>query len=245
MNTFALPEHVHFFFISPENVSLIEGLKEEKFYFSKLSVENSFGGLECVQMGDGCFNPQVGFIPNDSKDSPKKEMPKEIKTINAIDVDLINCEDGNYFDIFCGKARKESASKALVEVWIDTSSSMRSVDYSKDTDYCERRIIARKFRDECGQKVNMQVFDTSLKQMGALPTACMNYGLNDQKRLMKWISDSSAKQLYVFTDIDELSLELKDFLDTVPSTIYGAEQKKYTMKEVLKMTDKAITKYCK
>ncbi|ATH09200.1 hypothetical protein BIY24_14975 [Halobacteriovorax marinus] len=245
LKAFALPEHVHFYFISPEAVSFIEEFESSKIKYTKLTAKNNqAGGLDCIPMGDGCFNPQVGYVGEDMQEKkPVKERPH--RTINATDVDLINCEKGNYFDIFCGKAKKESGVRANVEVWIDTSSSMRSVDYSKDPSYCERRIVARKFRDGCGEKVNIQLFDTSLKQMGDLASACVNYGLNDQKRLMRWINDSSAKYLYIFTDIDELSLELKDYLDTIPATIYGGDRDTYTMKEVHEMTDKAVAKYCK
>ncbi|PIK14053.1 hypothetical protein [Halobacteriovorax sp. JY17] len=247
VKSFALPDHVHFFFISPETVSIINEIGDEEIKFSKLTAKNITGGeLDCVPMGDGCFNPQIGFVEDQSKSKPiAKEQPAPHRTINATDVDMINCEKGNYFDIFCGKAKKESGARAEVEVWLDTSSSMRTVDYNKDASYCERRIIARKFREGCGEKVNIQLFDTSIKQMGDLASACVNYGLNDQKRLMRWINDSSVKQLYVFTDIDELSLELKDYLDSIPSTIYGGDQKRYTMEDVHEMTDKAVANYCK
>ncbi len=246
LNTFALPEHVHFFFISGDGVSSLDKIEDHKFRFSKLTAKNVLEeDPECVPMGDGCFHPQLGYVEEDTV--LKKEEPRDVprKTINAVDIDLIKCEDGNYFDIFCGKAKKESGVKALVEVWIDTSSSMRTVDYSKDPNYCQRRIIARKFREGCAEKVNIQLFDTSLKEMGDLSSACVNYGLNDQKRLMTWIKDSSAKQLYVFTDIDELSIELKDFLDSIPATIYGGERKRYFMKDVQEMTEKTVSKYCK
>mgnify|MGYP000277129891 FL=1 len=247
VKSFALPDHVHFFFISPDSVSLIEEIGDGEIKYSKLSAENIFDeDHKCIKMGDGCFNPQVGFIEDESL---KKPLPVKksttYKTINGLDVDMINCEGGNHFDIFCGKAKKESGVRAELEVWLDTSSSMRSVDYNKDASYCERRVIARKFREGCGGKVNIQLFDTSLKQMGDLASACVNYGLNDQKRLIRWMNDSSVKQLYIFTDIDELSLELKDYLDSIPSTIYGGDQKRYTMNDVHEMTDKTVANYCK
>lgn len=246
LNTFALPEHVHFFFISGDGVSLINSIEESGFNFSKYTAKNVFDEEpECVPMGDGCFHPQIGYIEKGTSGTKKKLEKVPNKTINAVDIDLIKCEDGNYFDIFCGKAKKESTTKALFEVWLDTSSSMRSVDYSKDPSYCERRIVARKFREGCGEKVNIQLFDTSLKEMGDLSSACVNYGLNDQKRLMRWIKDSTAKQLYILTDIDELSLELKDFLDSIPATIYGGDNRRFFMKDVQEMTEKTVAKYCK
>ncbi|WP_372653438.1 hypothetical protein [Halobacteriovorax sp.] len=246
LNTFALPEHVHFFFISGDGVSLMRKIEDGQIRFSELTAKNVLEeDPECVPMGDGCFHPQLGYVEKTT--IAVKERPTQVpqNTINAVDIDLIKCEDGNYFDIFCGKAKKESTEKALVEIWIDTSSSMRSVDYSKDPNYCQRRIVARKFREGCAEKVNIQLFDTSLKEMGDLSSSCVNYGLNDQKRLMRWIKDSSAKQLYVLTDIDELSLELKDFLDSIPATIYGGEGKRYYMKDVQEMTEKTVSKYCK
>lgn len=195
-------------------------------------------------MGDGCFHPQLGFVKGDSGEGKEKTVLEPLKTINSSDVDLVNCDKGNYFDIFCGKA-KGPTKRSGIEFWIDTSSSMRNIDYNKDPQYCERRVIVRKIRDACGEKIDLQVFDTAKKQLGEASAVCQNYGLNNQKKLIKWIKNSNVKSVYIITDIDEFSIELRDFLISSGAHIYGGDSGTYSMKDLHKFVDAAVSKYCK
>jgi hypothetical protein len=242
--SFAIPAEVHFFFISPKSVTLLKHLDIYPKFSKQLLSQRTEEEEECVPMGDGCFNPQVGFVEGDAGAGKEEPEAKPLKTINAEDVNLINCDKDNYFDIYCGKARKQGKPSG-VEFWIDTSSSMRSIDYNADPHFCERRSLASKLRSSCGSKIDIHTFDTSKKQAGSLDSLCQNYGLNDQKRLMQWIQDSSAKVVYVLTDKDEFSIQLRDFLHSISAKIYGGDSGVYTMKDMHKFVDDASRKYCK
>ena len=240
---FAVPSEVHFFFISPESAVLLKNMDFKiKFSHTLLSDATSVAE-ECVPMGDGCFNPQIGFVEGNAG-AGKKEEVKALKTINAEDVNLVDCDKNNYFDIFCGKA-KAGAKPSGVEFWIDTSSSMRSIDFSSDASFCERRTIATKIRNSCGSRVDIHIFDTSKKQAGSLDTVCQNYGLNNQKKLIQWVQDSTAKVVYILTDKDEFTIELRDFLHSISAKIYGGDSGTYTMKSMHKFVTDVASKHCK
>jgi len=236
-----LPGEIHFFFVSPARTSLYKNFN----LYPILSDESiATNDATCVPMGDGCFHPQLGFVKGDSGAGKKETILKPLKTINSREVDLIKCKKGNYFDIFCGKA-SGAAKRSGIEFWIDTSSSMRNIDYNKDPQFCERRVIVRKIRDACGEKINLQVFDTSKKELGVSSSVCQNYGLNNQKKLIKWIKDSNAKSVYIVTDIDEFSIQLRDFLVSSGAHIYGGDSGTYSMKDLHNYVDGAVSKYCK
>ena len=57
----------------------------------------------------------------------KKQKEVEVKTINAPETDLINCDKNSFFDIYCGKSKKPQRT-AKIEVWIDTSTSLKNID---------------------------------------------------------------------------------------------------------------------
>jgi hypothetical protein len=201
-------------------------------------------------MGDGCFHPQLGYMEDfeEGKKKNKKEVPTvKVKTINSYNTDLIECsKDKNHFDFFCGKVGKEKPYKPKpVEVWIDTSSSMKRVDYRKDSTspFCKRRDFVKKVRSICSDKADIYLFDTSRKQMGSLDGVCDNYGMNDDKRLITWIKNSQAKHLIVVTDIDELSPRLADYLDTIGATVHGVGTRALTAIELLGHKD-SIKKSC-
>lgn len=239
----AVPGEVHFFFISPESAVLLKRMDFKIKFSNTFLSQATTAEEECVPMGDGCFNPQIGFVEGDAG-AGKVEEVKALKTINAEDVSLVNCDKDNYFDIYCGKARA-GAKPSGVEFWIDTSSSMRSIDYSPDPAFCERRTLASKIRNSCGTRVDIHIFDTSKKQAGSLDTVCQNYGLNNQKKLIQWIEESRAKAVYILTDKDEFSIELRDYLNSVSAKIYGGDSGTYTMKGMHKFVSDATSKHCK
>jgi hypothetical protein len=223
----ALPKKVDIIFLSAKKTAGLEELTKDKYpiVFRALAQNDD----KCVPMGDGCFHPQLGYIEGKSGkalDDQKEQKNVKVKTINSMDTNMIDCKDGNYWDIFCGKAKAEKYGPVDFEVWIDTSSSLRNVDWSKDATHCYRRSFVERLKQKCS--IEVQTFDTSIKQMGGLDTLCINYGLNDQKRLMKWIDESKAKHLILVTDIDEGTIQFRDYLDSIGATLYGADSGDFT-----------------
>ncbi len=174
-------------------------------------------------MGDFCFDPQHGLYKKNDITQEVVETSKidtdgpSIPAAKSIDRNLIDCDPKNYFDVFCGKARPEAkAGVAKLEVWIDTSSSMREFDFSDKEGYCQRKGFLKDLDQACGlnQKVNVMMFDTSIKQVGSVDSVCTSQGQNDYKRLMDWIERSDAQKLIVITDIYEFHKEFADFIES-------------------------------
>jgi hypothetical protein len=243
-SAYATPQKIEMIFLSPQKVSmLLEQLdKLEKKSSPKFSTKYSQADMEnCVPMGDGCFHPQMGFVEKSQMPStgttapvataPEVEPNVEVKTFNSTETSLVNCDKNNYFDIFCGK-EKPRARYADVEVWFDISSSLKSVDYSKDADFCQRRTFISKVMDQCKEKIKVSIYNTSIKEAGELSSVCMNYGTNDEAKLLQWIKGSEAKTLLIVTDIDELSPALRSFLDEKGAKFIGDGVKPFTASDL-------------
>ncbi len=198
----------------------------------------------CMPMGDGCFHPQYGYMEKKSVTSPTllKEEDIKLKTFNAVEANMINCDKENYFDIFCGK-EKNTISNSEIEIWFDISSSLRAVDYSKDDSFCNRRSFMTKVMDDCKNKVNISVYNTALKQVGDHSSVCMSYGTNDEKKLLQWMKDSQAKLLIIITDIDEMSRAMRDFLEENGAKFIGDGVKPFTSTDLIDYA-KDISKQC-
>lgn len=227
---FATPKKVEIVFLSePKGRSLVKPVWNPLINISANDYEK-----DCVKTGDGCFHPQLGFIPDDnSKGEVVKPKSVQVKTFNSDDVNLVECREGEYFDIFCGKAKQESRSGNEVEVWIDTSASLRKMDYSPDPSRCVRRSFVEKLQSGCKQsKLAVMTYDTSIKLLGSNEGLCQNYGSNDIDRLIKWIKASEAEYLFIVTDIDELSRELRDYLDSIGAIYHGSEVKSMTVHDL-------------
>jgi hypothetical protein len=241
----AAPQKIEMIFLSPQKVTmLLEQLdKLEKKSNLQFSSKYSQSEMEnCVPMGEGCFHPQLGFIekaqmsptsPSASPvPAPETEANVEVKTFNSTETSLVNCDKNNYFDIFCGK-EKPRARYADVEVWFDVSSSLKSVDYSKDADFCQRRTFISKVMDQCKEKIKVSIYNTSIKEAGELSSVCMSYGTNDEAKLLQWIKGSEAKTLLIVTDIDELSPALRAFLDEKGAKFIGDGVKPFTVADLV------------
>lgn len=246
----AMPSKIQMVFLSPAKTSdilnLIDRINEMNQYkkMAQAEIEN------CVPMGDGCFHPQYGYI--EKKDLAKKEKsePKiikdeemKLKTFNAIETNLVNCDKNYYFDIYCGKAN-QAVSNSEIEIWFDISSSLRTVDYNKDPNFCGRRTFLEEVMRKCKSKVSYSIYNTSLKQGGEASSVCMSYGTNDEKRLITWMKDSKAKKLYIVTDIDEMSQEMRSFLDENGAKIIGDGTKAFTSSDLINYANELI-KDCK
>lgn len=222
---FAAPQSIEVWFLSAHKTAEIQKILNEKPYvFRALTAE-----LECQQMGDYCFDPQFGLYSKNNEESVadlgkmSEDKSLAIPPVSTIDRELIDCDKKNYFDVFCGKARKESKSNFKLDLWIDTSSSMREMDYSDNDGNCFRKSLIQQLDKTCGfnQKVNVMMFDTSLKQAGIMDSVCSNVGLNDVKKMIDWIERSDAKKLVIITDIYEFHKDLSDYIETKHGKIRG------------------------
>jgi hypothetical protein len=223
--TGASPEKLTFVFLTEESYKATLDLINHVPFGPLVAEANQPKG--CVPMGEGCFHPQYGFIPNEEESEKKKKPPKvevsgqsKVETINSLETDMIKCEDGNYFDIFCGKSKKNSRP-GDVEIWFDVSSSMRKVDWNHKDPMCKRQQFASKLQRDCKAGISFSVYNTSIKQISQLSSICTSKGENNSRRLTQWIDNSQAKHLVVITDIDEMSGQLKDYLDTMGASIVG------------------------
>ncbi len=188
------PERIDVYFLSRPDAAI--NLYITNLVFKGLFAQSNFED-DCVPMGDGCFHPQLGYIEDDGSakkekkpiESPNKQDNVELKTINSEEVNLINCDDEYYFDLYCGKAKKiDKKPESSVELWIDTSSSMRLVDYSSDDAYCDRRRLVANLKSSCKKEMGISVFNTSKKRLSTLDNLCINHGTNDGDRVVNWLN---------------------------------------------------------
>jgi hypothetical protein len=241
-------------FLSPQKVSQLLDLIEKNKTMNSISLMALDDQINerCIPMGEGCFHPQLGYIDkklNDVKsDSSKKEAPKDpglqLKTFNAVETSMINCDHGNYFDIYCGKEKANTIPADNIEIWFDISSSLRTVDYNKDPNHCNRRTFMTKVMEGCKDKVRVSVYNTALKEMGDFSSVCMAYGTNDDAKLLQWMKNSSAKTLLIVTDIDQISRSMRDFLEERGAKIIGDGVKAFSSTDLINYANDLI-KTCK
>lgn len=228
---------------------------EQFIFLAKLTQNDS--SYDCVPMGDGCFHPQLGYLPNKptviketdeqkKEKAVKKEENLKVTTFNSLDTDMVDCDKSYGFDIFCGKEKKEASSRGGdTEIWIDTSSSMKRTDFSTQADFCERRAMLAHAIDHCPKNsLSIYVYDTSKKAIGDLSGACLNYGMNDDKRFIQWVKDSDAKKLFFVTDLEEYTPQTREFLDSINAEVKGVDTTLLTGKDLMKFAEE-IVKACK
>lgn len=247
----ATPKKIEMIFLSSKKVSMILEIldKKQSISFSSRLAQNE--DPQCVPMGDGCFHPQLGYIEKKPETAPsaqaiaekEEERKTEVKTFNAIETSLVNCDKNNYFDIFCGR-EKGDTPPAEIEIWFDISSSLKSVDYNKDPDRCGRRTFMESVVKGCKSKVRVSVYNTSIKEMGDYSGVCLSYGTNDQKRLLGWMKESKARFLLIVTDIDEMSAEMREFLESNGAKVTGDGVKAFTTDDLIDYA-KDFTKMCR
>lgn len=247
----AAPQSLEVWFIShAKKAQLLELLNRPQYVYHQRTA-----ALECQEMGDYCFDPQYGLYRKDDESlgvNAGKALNESgsgngIPSAKSLDRDLINCDKSNYFDVFCGKARQDVSAppKISFELWIDTSSSMREFDFTDKEGGCFRKSLMKRLDATCpfNRKVNVMMFDTSIKQAGDMDSLCLNQGLNDYKRLMDWIERSDAKKLVVITDIYELHKDFSDFVEAKHGRILG-DKDPLPPAELLNLVDD-LAKSCK
>jgi hypothetical protein len=228
VSCFALPQHLEVWFVSHDKRAELLRLLDASPYIFRAATAN----LQCQEMGDFCFDPQYGLYKKEDTwaDVDVAKMPTEkergIPSAQSVDRDLITCDKNNFFDIFCGRARKGPVAETKLDLWIDTSGSMREFDFGDKGGGCFRKGLVTRLDKFCGfnQKMNVMMFDTSIKQAGTIDQLCTNQGLNDTKKLMDFIERSEAKKVVIVTDIYELHQDFITFIQKNNGKIKGYKE---------------------
>lgn len=262
ITSLAEPQELYVIFLSNiESVSFVEKLSSEPKFYNFIAQK----GLRsnCVSFGDKCFHPQKGLIDPKTTDhtyeiyEPQQDVnshdfadvtstvsPMGTKGLNSEYANDLDCKEEQFFDIFCGKAKKiKKRRPAGFEVWVDTSTSMKNSDYNFKQSTCYRKDFADRLRDACGS-VDFYQYAASRKQVGSTKTLCENHNQNSQSNLYKWIKSSNAKVLLVVTDADSMDMEFQALIDSIGGKAYGIEDRMYGGKH-LKDFIPQFQKYCK
>ena len=218
----AFPKYLEVWFLKPSLSSHFEVKKEH----STLWAQNQV----CIPYGDDCFDPQVGIYANPAKSEQAKnaivvDTQVAMPHLNALESDMINCDKNYYFDLYCGKATMPAVADADLELWIDISSSLRDIDSSSpDGRDCKRHEFVKRVKQKCGQtKVEVVTFDTAFKRVSDTSEVCTTRGLNDQKRMMSWLTNSQAKAMIFVSDVNEETSTFESFLRDHAAVIYESK----------------------
>lgn len=240
---FLFPDHSALNFINPPTFSWGPLLS-----FKDLADDPSF---ICTPREHGCFHPQYGIIPyEDLKgrfSAPNKQHESKRETedlylpgfgresMNAGNMNLVHCGDPeNYFNLYCGGPAEEEIQKSSgIHVWIDISTSMRQVDYSRDPKFCQRRIFAQAIQRDCPGEVHFSLFNTSLIPIQGLDRMCSFAGDNNTERIIEWIKRHSMDHLIIVTDVDEINARFMSYLKSIDAQIYGADSEKFIARNLL------------
>ena len=219
----ATPEELEVWFITPPASTLQMDLLRPT-----LSRKHLLASAPCEQVGSFCLDAKTGQLTPRYSPAPTEpeiiKLPYEalpqIPTASSLDRQMVNCEQGFTFDIFCGKAKPIENPKpdSGLEIWIDVSSSMRSVDGAEN---CYRKQFMQALFGLCGQsKPLVKGFDVEIREIG-FEESCINSGLNDAKKIMEWIEESKAKKLIVITDVYEYQAEFAAFISEKNAKVRG------------------------
>lgn len=221
-----MPEKVEFWFISPNFTTFIPSNFLPKINFGAKLAEDSTQFV-CEPMGDGCFHPQLGYFEDKAK---VKEIPEE--SINEgkgksgsfadREIQLVECRKGNFFDIYCGNEKKDEVNSSPLQVWVDTSSSLKHSDGETKTDECQRRLLVETMRQTCTKKdFEVHVYNVTKKELDTNSSLCLNKGTNSEDNLIRWVRESKAKRLLIITDIDEKTDKISAFIDEISAKVKG------------------------
>lgn len=212
--------------------------------------------IQCQPMGEYCFDPQIGLYKKGEEGQVQEEVDhselEKNKKYDFIDPhagherQMIDCEESQMFDIFCGKAQKKmKQGKSKLEVWIDTSSTMKQVDFDGFEKECGRERFLKDLATTCpmNQKMKVYYFEEFRKEAGAFDRVCLSGGLNNMKRLMQDLDQSKADHVIIITDIFEAE---EVFIDAIEAsgrgTIRGLNKPMYA--KDLKKQLKRVRKLC-
>lgn len=235
----AMPKKFEIWFLSPDTArnALLKLPGESAPEFGLLSAQVN---LQCQQMGDYCFDPQVGMYK--PGDEPLKNVEADYAQADKLeDYDYetkalgkerekAKCDENSYFSLFCRKKTVQNKTSPKFTLWFDISSSMKQVDFSGYDKMCKRESFLRLLAQDCGFNQGMQVygFNESKKQLGTMDSVCLNHGNNNRDRIIRDIKNSDAKHLVVITDIYEADETLLNFVETSGvGSVKGVEKPMY------------------
>lgn len=192
----------------------------------------------CVPRSGGCFHPQFGLLPARDDEqgvkpkSPQRERPQRTRLWDfKTSKDLIDCQRETHhphFDLYCGEVKERegvAATSGGVQLWIDISTSMRRVDYSRDPNFCQRRLFVEKVKRDCSP-VDISVFNTQLIPISDISRSCQLSGGNDTQRIIDWIKRNQSEHLIIVTDVDEINPQLMSFLSSIEAETLGDKYQK-------------------
>lgn len=239
----AAPKELEVWFLTPPKSASLER------WLGPHVRPTSTWALSCEPMGDYCFDPQVGLykkndVAPDIVDPGTVKLEEDLPhlpTAKSVDRSIVSCDPNYAFDLFCGEARPEAAAKkgpVEFEIWIDTSSSMREMDWADPQGHCQREAFLKKLDESCGfqKKVSVMMYDVSLREMGTIASSCKSSGQNDTKRLMDWIERATAKKLIVITDVNEYTKEFSDFIKAHFGKVRG-DRGSFTARDIVGLAD--------
>lgn len=246
----ALPKHFEVWFLSSDTAVFLDDV----LFQTKFSKNYAQQNLQCQQMGEFCFDPQIGLYKPGEKGKVESvdyavtetlENYNELPTARSIDRELIDCDKNMFFDIFCGKAQVQKNADIKLHIWVDVSTTMKQVDGAMPNDMCKRQRFITAIENKCplSQKLDVHVFNESKKQIDTLERVCQSYGLNEEERLMRQIEESTVDHLIVITDVFEASQRFISFIENSSVGSHRGVTSPFTTKDMLE-TQKKIISYC-
>ncbi len=222
----AAPRELEVWFLTPPKTAALEQ------WLHPLKPKPQLMAQGCEAIGDFCFDPGIGLYRKNQRELesdpvflPEKELP-QLPTAHSVDRSLVSCDPNYAFDMFCGQARPEAKPTATdlnLEIWFDTSSSLREMDTADAQGNCHRKRFLESLSADCAfqQKVRVKMYDLSLSEMSSMASACQAQGQNNTKRLIEWIEASEAKKLIVITDVNEYHKEMADYIASRNGKVRG------------------------
>jgi hypothetical protein len=222
----AAPRELEVWFLTPPKTAALEQ------WLYPVRMKSPLWAQSCEAIGDFCFDPGIGLYRKNQRELekdpvfiPEKELP-QLPTAHSVDRSLVSCDPNYAFDMFCGEARPESTkavSALKLEIWFDTSSSLREMDTADAQGNCHRKKFLESLSGECPfqQKVRVKMYDLSLAEMPSMASACQAQGQNNTKRLIEWIEASEVPKLIVITDVNEYHKEMADYISSRNGKVRG------------------------
>jgi hypothetical protein len=224
LNLWATPKKVEVWFLSIDKTAFLNKIIPQT-KFSSMTARQ----LQCQQMGDYCFDPQVGLYKKDTKTDSVISEPLDYSELDKAESydfakghsggQFETCDNNGHFDIFCGKTKsKKISGNPKLHIWVDISSTMKQVDFESFDQPCRRENFLRTINNSCplNEKMKVYIFDENRKELGNFDRVCMNAGLNKIERIIRDIKTSTVDHLVIVTDIFEASAKFVDFIEALP-----------------------------
>ncbi|MBT4793102.1 MAG: hypothetical protein HON90_16130 [Halobacteriovoraceae bacterium] len=252
-NVIARPKFIEVWFLSIDRTSQLLEIIRPALALPQFAQAS----IQCQPMGDYCFDPQIGLYKRgeeskvkdfiDLTEIEKKQNYNFLAPHKGVERNLIECdENSGFFDIFCGKAKKiKSKAKIKLELWFDTSSTLRQIDPGGFDKFCKRELFLDTLSKSCrlNEKMKVYYFDESRKEAGNFERVCVSDGLNNMKRIVSDLRESKAEHVIIVTDIFEAEESFINAIEQMgSSTIKGLDKPVYARD--LKKEISRIQKIC-